>query len=50
MTDASLTVFEGRTVRGVLIPALRKKHKNWLELLTVFLALKHFVDFLKNRS
>jgi len=48
MKDASLTgwgtVFEGRTVRGVWCPALTEK------LLTEFLALRHFVHYLKNHN
>lgn len=51
-TDAPLTgwgaVFEGRTVRGVWSPALREEHIYFRELLTVFLALRHSVQFLKN--
>lgn len=51
MTDASLmgwgAVFAGRTVRGVWSPALREKYINFLDLLKVFLALRHFVHFLR---
>ncbi|KAK9957701.1 hypothetical protein ABG768_011924, partial [Culter alburnus] len=51
-TDASLTgwgaVCEGRIAKGKWPVSLQNAHINFLELLTVFLALKHFVQFLKN--
>ncbi len=41
-------VFEGRTVSWVWSPTLREKNISFLELLTVLLALRPFVHFLKN--
>ncbi len=50
--DASLTgwgaVFEGRAVNGTWPPRLRHAHINYLELLAIFLALKHFLPLLRN--
>lgn len=50
-TDASLggwgAVFQGRSVNGRWTPRLRKLHINMLELMAVFLALKHFLPFLE---
>lgn len=50
-TDASLTgwggVFEGRPVNGVWSPRLRCAHINYLELMAVVLALRHFLPFLR---
>ncbi|XP_029965627.1 uncharacterized protein LOC115401518 [Salarias fasciatus] len=49
-TDASLTgwgaVFGGRSVNGTWPPTLRQAHINYLELLAVFLALRHFLPLL----
>lgn len=46
-TDASLrgwgAICENRTVRGVWTPCQSRLHINYLELLTVFLALKYFL-------
>ena len=39
----------GRTVNGVWPPQLIHKHINYLELLAVFLALKHFLSFIRGR-
>ncbi|XP_073677299.1 uncharacterized protein [Garra rufa] len=51
-TDASLSgwgaVCEGRIAKGKWPASLKCAHINYLELLTVFLALKHFVQFLWN--
>ncbi|KAI2645853.1 Transposon Ty3-G Gag-Pol polyprotein [Labeo rohita] len=51
-TDVSLSgwgaVCEGRIAKGKWPISLRRAHINYLELLTVFLALKHFVQFLRN--
>jgi ribonuclease HI len=45
-SDASLTgwgaTLEGRTARGLWGPDLQDRHINFLELMAVFLALKHF--------
>lgn len=45
-TDAFLSgwgaVFQGRSVNGRWTPKLRKLNINMLELIAVFLALKHF--------
>ncbi|XP_056307255.1 uncharacterized protein LOC130219008 [Danio aesculapii] len=50
-TDASLTgwgaVFQGRSVNGRWTHRLRELHIIMLELMVVFLALKHFLPFLK---
>ncbi|XP_029963540.1 uncharacterized protein LOC115400030 [Salarias fasciatus] len=49
-TDASLTgwgaVFGRRSVNGTWPPTLRQAHINYLELLAVFLALRHFLPLL----
>lgn len=42
------TVCEGRIAKGKWPVPLQNAHINFLDLLTVFLALKHFVQFLKN--
>nr|XP_055040043.1 uncharacterized protein LOC129427314 [Misgurnus anguillicaudatus] len=51
-TDASLwgwgAVYEGRAINGKWPDTLQSAHINFLELLTVYLALKHFVRFLRN--
>lgn len=50
-SDSSLTgwgaVHEGRSVNGTWPIRLRRAHINYLELLAVFLALKHFLPFLQ---
>lgn len=50
-TDVSFTgwgvVFEGKMVLGVWSPSQRQNHINYLELLMVFLALNHFIQFLQ---
>lgn len=50
-TDASLTgwggVFEGRPVNGTWSLHLRRAHINYLELMAVFLTLRHFLQFLR---
>ncbi|KAL0199690.1 hypothetical protein M9458_002877, partial [Cirrhinus mrigala] len=50
-TDASLTgwgaVFQGRSINGRWTPQFRRLHINMLELMAVFLALKHFRPFLE---
>ena len=52
-TDASLTgwgaVLEGRAVNGVWPSELAQAHINYLELLAVFLALKHFAQLLRDK-
>ncbi|GAA6099882.1 uncharacterized protein LOC124401124 [Tachysurus ichikawai] len=52
-TDASLNgwgaTLMGRDVNGAWPPQLMHKHINYLELLAVWLALKHFLSFLKGR-
>ena len=51
-TDASLTgwgaTHEGRVVSGTWEYNLRNAHINYLELMAVFLALKHFLPFLQH--
>ena len=51
-TDASLTgwgaTHEGRAVGGTWDCSLRNAHINYLELMAVFLALKHFLPFLQH--
>ena len=50
-TDASLSgwgaTHDGRTARGVWCGAMRHAHINYLELLAVFLALRHFKPFIQ---
>ena len=50
--DTSLTgwgaVYEEEAMNGVWSQQLRLVHINYLELLTVFLSLKHFLPFLQN--
>ncbi|GAA6100206.1 uncharacterized protein LOC124386150, partial [Tachysurus ichikawai] len=52
-TDTSLkgwgATLMGRAVNGTWPPQLMHKHINYLELLAVWLALKHFLSFLKGR-
>ncbi|XP_060750593.1 uncharacterized protein LOC132862550 [Tachysurus vachellii] len=52
-TDASLkgwgATLMGRTVNGAWPPQLVHEHINYLELLAVWLALKHFLSFLRGR-
>ncbi|KAL6465657.1 hypothetical protein MHYP_G00257900 [Metynnis hypsauchen] len=53
MTDASLSdwgaTLMGRAVNGVWPPQLIQAHINYLELLAVFLAVKHFRKFLQGQ-
>ncbi|XP_049326792.1 uncharacterized protein LOC125787056 [Astyanax mexicanus] len=52
-TDASLlgwgATLMGRAVNGAWPPQLSLAHINYLELLAVFLALRHFEDFLRSQ-
>lgn len=52
-TDASLTgwgaTFEGRAVNGIWPSELTHAHINYLELMAVFLALKHFLPLLMDK-
>ena len=51
-TDASLTgwgaTHEGRTARGVWDVGMQTSHINYLELMAVLLAMKHFLPFISN--
>ena len=51
-TDASLTgwgaTHEGRTARGVWSDELRSAHINYLELMAVWLAVRHFEPFIRD--
>ncbi|XP_053296886.1 uncharacterized protein LOC128456655 [Pleuronectes platessa] len=50
-TDASLSgwggLFEGRSANGMWSTDLKHAHINYLELMAVFLTLKHFLPFLR---
>ena len=50
-TDASMkgwgATFEGRPASGVWTPELQTRHINYLELLAVFLAVKHFLPLIQ---
>ncbi|KAI7811506.1 reverse transcriptase/ribonuclease H/putative methyltransferase [Triplophysa rosa] len=52
-TDASLlgwgATLMGRSVNGLWPPQLTHKHRNYLELMAVWLALKHFLGFIKSQ-